>query len=109
MAKSLRAKCNRPHKAAKRNDPKSAYAAADAARLQALNARLVAKFSEPIVRTIKKEVPVEKGKDEMDVEGDGEQWRFSLFGLIDQDDLHCCTDEPWPALLSALMEGVAST
>ncbi|KAG8977048.1 hypothetical protein FRC05_002569 [Tulasnella sp. 425] len=109
MAKSLRAKCNKPHKAAKRNDPKSAYAAAEAARLQALNARLVAKFSEPIVRTIKKEVPVEKGKDEMDVEGDGEQWRFSLFGLIDQDDLHCCTDEPWPALLSALMEGVAST
>ncbi|KIO19261.1 hypothetical protein M407DRAFT_246236, partial [Tulasnella calospora MUT 4182] len=57
-------------KAAKRHDPKSAYAVADAARLQALNARLAAKFSEPIVRTIHKEVPAEKDKDEMDVEGE---------------------------------------
>ncbi|KAG8952793.1 hypothetical protein FRC04_003718 [Tulasnella sp. 424] len=93
MAKSLRAKCNKPHKAAKRNDPKSAYAAAEAARLQALNARLVAKFSEPIVRTIKKEVPVEKGKDEMDVEGDEPEVRIErttevIEGEYDKLDSH---------------------
>ncbi|KAG8896074.1 hypothetical protein FRC00_006532, partial [Tulasnella sp. 408] len=76
MAKSLRAKCNKPHKAAKRHDPKSAYAVAEAARLQALNARLVAKFSEPIVRTTTKEVPVGKDEDEMDVEGDEPEVRI---------------------------------
>jgi len=86
MAKSARAKCLKPHKAWKRNDPKSAYAVAEAARLQRLNARLQAKLVEEIVK--ENEEPASLT---MDVDANGERQKqiFMLLGLIDQDDLHC--------------------
>jgi hypothetical protein len=83
MAKSVRAKCKAPHKLQKRTDPKSAYAVAEAARLEKLHARLKERISQPIIRISDHE---EKAESEMDI-ADGEQLWLMVLGLVDQDEL----------------------
>lgn len=64
MAKSLRAKCKKPHKIIKRTTLGTAYQATEAARLQRLNIRLSQKLNQPVARE------EEDPKEDEGVEGD---------------------------------------
>ncbi|KAG8880705.1 RNA-splicing factor [Tulasnella sp. 331] len=64
MAKSLRAKCKKPHKVIKRTTAGTAYQVTEAARLQRLNARLVQKLTEE---------PEPAWKEEDDLKRDAEE------------------------------------
>ncbi|KAG8990051.1 hypothetical protein FRB94_004002 [Tulasnella sp. JGI-2019a] len=67
MAKSLRAKCKKPHKIVKRTTSGTAYQVTDAARLQRLNSRLVQKLTQPPEPAWKEEDDM---KSDEDVGGD---------------------------------------
>lgn len=79
MAKSTRSKVKRAHRAKKRED--SVYAAAESARLQRLNAKLVGLTTQDPPTEEVSEDEEEGGEDE---KMQGMSW-FACLGLLDQD------------------------
>lgn len=69
MAKSLRAKCKKPHKVIKRTTAGTAYQVTEAARLQRLNSRLVQRLTQEPEPAWKEEDESRRDVEE-DVDGD---------------------------------------
>jgi len=99
MAKSTRSKVKRAFRAKKRTQ--GVFAAADAARLQRLNAKLQAVTTTTTTTTLVDEGEksegdngLERGGKEQDVDMPGSCW-FAAFGLLDHQDID-------PALMQSL-------
>jgi len=89
MAKSTRSKVKRTFRAKKRKE--GVFAAAEAARLQRLNAKLRALTTTNPAEGGRR--PDEEGEQHQDVDMPGSCW-FAAFGLLDHQDisptlLHC--------------------
>ena len=89
MAKSTRSKVKRTFRAKKRKE--GVFAAAEAARLQRLNAKLRALTTTNPAEGSRR--PDEEGEQHQDVDMPGSCW-FAAFGLLDHQDisptlLHC--------------------
>jgi len=84
MAKSTRSKVKRAFRAKKRKE--GVFAAAEAARLQRLNAKLRVLTTTTAPAAEGGKQPEEEGEQHQDVDMPGSSW-FAAFGLLDHQDI----------------------